>query len=320
VILGILALGMLLFLGGDDLRAMGAVLISLPVALAVSLGAHLPQIALTAWSWQVLLPRARRLPVRTMLALRWYREAADALLPAGALVGQAAVVRLMVRRGVAGDLATATATVSLSLEAVSQLLFTLAGLGLLVALGDGFDRGAFAAGLALALVTTLALVGLQYPLPLRLLRAGLARLARRWPRLDPAFIDDLQGALRKLHADRRSLVLATALHFGAWMMGAVELMLIFGLLGHPIGFAEAIIIESLAQILRNAGFLLPGALGVQEGAIIAAAAIFGLPAATALTAALVRRTREVLVGIPGLAAWRRAELASTPAAALRTMP
>lgn len=318
LVLGALALGVLLVLGADELGAMGSVLVGLPVALGVSLGAHLPQIVLTALAWQVLLPRARRLPVRAMLALRWYREAADALLPAGALVGQAAVVRLMRRRGVAGDLATATATVSLSLEAVSQLLFTLAGLGLLLALGNGVDGGGFAAGLGLALVTTLALVGLQYPWPLRLLRAGLARLSRRWPRLDPAFIDRLRQTLGRLHADRRSLALATALHFGAWMMGAVELMLILGLLGHPIGFAEAIVVESLAQILRNAGFLLPGAAGVQEGAILGAAAIFGVPPGTALTAALVRRTREVLVGLPGLAAWRRAEVASAPSAGLRT--
>ena len=51
----------------------------------------------------------------------------------------------------------------------------------------------------------------------------------------------------------------------------------------------------MAQALRNAGFMLPGALGVQEGALIGAAALVGVPPAPALTVALVRRTREVLM-------------------------
>jgi hypothetical protein len=32
-------------------------------------------------------------------------------------------------------------------------------------------------------------------------------------------------------------------------------------LGHPIGLAEAVILESLGQALRSAGFALPGGLG-----------------------------------------------------------
>ena len=67
-----------------------------------------------------------------------------------------------------------------------------------------------------------------------------------------------------------------------------------GLLGHPVSLADALVIESLAQALRNAGFMLPGALAVQEGAIIGAAALVGVPPAAALAVALVRRAREVV--------------------------
>ncbi|MFC7538930.1 hypothetical protein ACFQU2_04895 [Siccirubricoccus deserti] len=80
------------------------------------------------------------------------------------------------------------------------------------------------------------------------------------------------------------------------------------LLGHDVTLAEALVIESLAQALRNAGFMLPGALAVQEGAIIGAAALVGVPPGLALAVALVRRAREVVISLPGLIAWQRAEL------------
>ena len=85
------------------------------------------------------------------------------------------------------------------------------------------------------------------------------------------------------------------------------------LLGHPVSLADALVIEALAQALRNVGFLLPGALAVQEGAIIGAAALVGVPPGAALAVALIRRSREVVFSIPGLIAWQRAEIRATPA-------
>ena len=81
-------------------------------------------------------------------------------------------------------------------------------------------------------------------------------------------------------------------HGAAWALGALEIVGVLGLLGHRLSLADGLIIESMAQALRNAGFMLPGALGVQEGALIGAAALVGVPPAQALTVALVRRTRE----------------------------
>jgi uncharacterized membrane protein YbhN (UPF0104 family) len=95
---------------------------------------------------------------------------------------------------------------------------------------------------------------------------------------------------------------------------------VLGLLGHPVSFADALVIESLAQALRNVGFMLPGALAAQEGAIIGAAALVGVPPAAALAAALVRRTREVLFALPGLVAWHRSEVGGAGRAASMGAP
>jgi uncharacterized membrane protein YbhN (UPF0104 family) len=111
-----------------------------------------------------------------------------------------------------------------------------------------------------------------------------------------------------LHAAWPRLLVAITWHTISWILGAVEIAGVLGLLGHPVSFADAVVIEALAQALRNLGILLPGALAVQEGAIIAAAALVGVPPGAALAAALVRRTREVAFSLPGLFAWHRAEV------------
>jgi putative membrane protein len=243
-----------------------------------------------------------------MSLLRWYRESAGTLLPAGGLVGQVAAATLLARRGVPADMAGATATVDLTMEAVSQVLFTLLGLSLLLSGGhtDATARVA-AVGAVIAVACAAALVAVQV-LPRRSwLDAGLRRLSRRWPRLKLRWIGDLHRAVLCLHADRRALGLALCWHSAAWMLGAAEIMGVLDLLGQPVTLANALVIESVAQALRNAGFLLPGALGVQEGAIVGAAALVGVLPAPALAAALVRRTREVLMAMPGLLAWQHSE-------------
>ncbi|MBL6458025.1 flippase-like domain-containing protein [Belnapia sp. T6] len=308
LLFGVLALGAVVALNAGELPGLGAILAELPLAVGISLAVHVPQILLTAAAWRALLPPAQRPPFGAMALLRWYRESANALVPAGALVGQAAAARLLARRGVTGGLAGATATVDLTLEAVSQLFFTLAGVALLLGLGDGPGLLGFAAaGFGIALAGAAAMVVLQRRLPLALLERGLARLARRWPAIDPGGIHRLQAAILALHADWPRLAAATLWHSLAWLLGAVEVAGVLALLGHPISLADALVIESLAQALRNAGFMLPGALAVQEGAIIGAAALVGVPPAAALAVALVRRTREVALGLPGLIAWQRAE-------------
>lgn len=305
VLLGTLAIGAVGALNYSELPGLGRIAGELPWAVAVAAAVHLPQIALTALAWMVLLPAAGRPAFGTMLMLRWFRESANALLPAGALVGQAAAARLLARRGVPGEIAGATATVDLTMEAVSQLLFTLAGVALL-AMAGGFAglAGAAVAGVALAMLGAVAMVMAQRRLPVGLLE----RIGRRLPGVATGAVAALQAAIHRLHARPRALAASCAWHLAAWLLGGFEIMGVLHLLGQDVTYADALIIESVTQALRNAGFLLPGALAVQEGAFIGAAALVGVPAGPALAMALARRCREVLFAIPGLIAWQRAEM------------
>ena len=67
------------------------------------------------------------------------------------------------------------------------------------------------------------------------------------------------------------------------------------------------ILESSAIAIRGAAFLVPGALGVQEGGFILLSNLLGIPGEIALALSLVPRVRELALGIPGLAAWQLVE-------------
>jgi uncharacterized membrane protein YbhN (UPF0104 family) len=77
--------------------------------------------------------------------------------------------------------------------------------------------------------------------------------------------------------------------------------------GCPVSLIEAVAIESLGQGSRAAAFMLPGGLGVQDGALIAVCAIFGVPAEIALAMALIKRVSDLVLGAPALLGWQALE-------------
>lgn len=309
-LIGALVLAAAVLLNGTDIAATAAVLRNLPAGIAISAAVHLPQVVLTALAWQALVPAGLRPSAAIMSLLRWYRESAGMLLPVGGLVGQVAAARLLTRFGVPGGIAGATATVDLTLEMLAQVCFTLAGLALLLGRGGtGGIAGVAAIGVGVVAGCALALIGVQLLPRQRWLARRLAPLAWRWPALQVHRLDPLIQAVLHLHAQPRALAAGLCCHSAAWALGAVEIVGVLGLLGQTLSFADGLIIESMAQALRNAGFLLPGAVGVQEAALVGAAALVGIPPGPALTVALVRRTREVLTSMAGLLAWQRSEAA-----------
>ena len=79
-----------------------------------------------------------------------------------------------------------------------------------------------------------------------------------------------------------------------WMLGAVELYLILYLIGYPISWAEAWLIESMLQLIRAVAFFIPAGIGALEGTLMFAyGAITGNPT-PGIAAALVRRFRELV--------------------------
>ncbi len=79
-----------------------------------------------------------------------------------------------------------------------------------------------------------------------------------------------------------------------WIFGVIELYVIFLFLGKPLTFEDAIILESLIQLVRTMTFFIPSAIGTQEGAFFIGSEILLGSAELGLSASLVRRARDLV--------------------------
>ena len=114
-------------------------------------------------------------------------------------------------------------------------------------------------------------------------------------------------ALRAVYARRRDIVACFSWQLGGWLLGAGEIWLALHFLGQQRSVLDAVVIEALIQAVSSAAFIVPGALGVQEGGFVLIGAMLGIDATTALALATARRLRDVIIFFPGLIAWQWAE-------------
>jgi putative membrane protein len=114
----------------------------------------------------------------------------------------------------------------------------------------------------------------------------------------------IHDAIVALYRHRRRFFIATAIHLAAWLVATAQTWVALGLIGRPLELVDVITLESIIYAVRNAAFLVPGALGIQEGAYVVVGALFGLPAEAALAISLIKRGRELTLGLPALLTWQ----------------
>jgi len=79
------------------------------------------------------------------------------------------------------------------------------------------------------------------------------------------------------------------------------------LAGQPLSFGAVLAIESLLYAIRTASFVIPQAVGVQEGAYILLGTAFGLTPDMSLAISLLKRGRDLAIGLPAIAVWQALE-------------
>lgn len=275
---------------------------------------HLVQEYLSAAAWRMTVdaPRPDRAPY---LRFHVIRAAVNGLLPVAHLGGNIVAVRLLMRRGVPGTDATAGTTIDVTLEAVSQLLFTLFGVAILAATVDDHAwLPGVLAGMAAMAVGIAGFILVQRIGGLRIVERLAGPLIRIFPRLSIETLRTLHQALLRRQRQRGMLLRATLLHLAAWLLGIGETWLALEAMGRPTSLAEALVIESLGMAVRSAGFAVPAGLGVQEAGFIVVGTLFGVPADQAVALSMVKRLRELLIGVPGLVLWQWEETRRVPKA------
>ena len=298
----------ILLIAYHNIAALSGLLIRAGWGVALVVVLHVLPLAAAALAWYVT---TRALwPGRYALFLwaRLVRESANALLPVTQIGGDVIGARLLTIRGARAVDVGATMLVDLTLEFLTQIAFTAVGILLLLLVkGGGEPMRWVLLGLAVTLPAAAGFLLAQRWGMFSLLELFLERLAKQfgWPALGS--LAGLHETVISVYRRRRALGKAAFCHLASWVLGVVEVWLALHFLGADIGFEGAFIIESLGQAVRSAAFLVPGALGAQEGGFLVLGMMFGLAPEVGLSVSLIKRIREVAFGVPALLAWQAIE-------------
>ena len=247
---------------------------------------------------------------------RMLREAVADLLPFSQIGGIVVGTRSLMQAGIAPARVYAALVVDMTTEMAAQLVFTLFGLGLMATILMGTDavalRPLILGGTAAMIAAMILFFVAQRP---TLLLAQ--RIAKHFLPDTAATMAGLLDALRETYAERGRVVAAFAFNLIGWTVSALGAWLVLHMMGAEISVWSVLSLESLIFTLRSVAFAIPGAIGVQEATYALAAPLFGLPAEMALALSLVKRAREVVIGLPTLIVWQAREARAVVAARLR---
>jgi putative membrane protein len=259
-------------------------------------------------AWDAIVPSR---PLRRAWVMVWGRMVRDAsanCLPfsqVGAFVFGARAVTL---HGVEWHNAAATTVVDVTAEFLAQIAFACLGLGVLLARAPGSGLTIpLEVGIGLAVLACFGFVWAQKGAAPVFARIG-RRIAGRWFGNSEKRVEVFQAELGLIYSHTGKLALGCFIHLIGWLCTGVSGWITYKALGVPIDFDDAMAIEALVSASAAVTFLVPVNAGFQEAGYAALGAIFGVPADLSLAVSLVRRARDVVVGVPILLVWQFMEM------------
>jgi len=259
-----------------------------------------------ALAWSCLLARAQRPRLRYFYVARLVRDSIADISPFSPVGGMVAAARLMILKGMNGAYASASVAADATTEAMAQVAFLAFGIVIAIMhLGGIVGSGPLLQLLAVTLL--LAVPGITGLIFLQKRGADFAeRLAVRFfPQAKDGI--SFRHAIHELYDAPGRLALSALWHLVAWVGTGAGTWLAFRLVGFEISFLDALALEALLCTLRSLAAFVPAAIGVQEGGYAALAQLFGLPAEAGVAVSLLKRAREIVLGIPALIYWQSVE-------------
>ena len=299
---GLLVLGWILL--AADLPAVGRALAGLGAGGVAAVAAlYLLAFVLDTAAWQLALPgfglSLRRL--HRLWRVRMVGEAFNLVIPAGSLGGEPIkAVLLKAREGVGYKDGGASLVIAKTVLLLALLPFAGVGLALMerASLPPAY-RAAMAAALAALALGVLGFYAVQrWRVAGRLGRWLDGRLAaHRFGRSigkTLAHIHEVDARFAAFYVGRRGAFAASfGLAFAAWALGAVEIYLVMGFLGRPVGWDEAWMLEAVAQLVRAGTFFIPASIGASEAGFVIMVEVLTGSAPLGLALGLVRRGRDI---------------------------
>ncbi|MCB2101074.1 MAG: flippase-like domain-containing protein [Rhodobacterales bacterium] len=275
--------------------------------LGVVLGIHFLSFMVDTVVWQLtlLVPLTPRWLARSW-AVKMIGEVFNAVIPAGGMGGEPLKASLLKdRHGIAYRDSMASIILRKTINMGALVVFLMLGFVVVLRSGDlpaGYKTVA-ALGLAAFALGGVLFFAIQRWRVTSLTGTWLAR----WPvarRIEAVLhhVHDMEGRLIAFYTGHRGrLWLALVLSLGSWFLGVAEVYAAMGFLGHPVGWGDAWIIETLAQLVRAGAFFIPAAIGAQEGTFLLVVSAITGSADLGLAAGVVRRLREIVWLVWGVA-------------------
>jgi putative membrane protein len=260
-------------------------------------------------AWDIIMMPAReRRRVWVPIWGRMVRDAAANCLPFSQVGGFVFGARAITLQGVEWHTATASTVVDVTAEFLAQIVFACIGLVILVLRVPGSKiAGPVEAGIGVAVLACFAFIWVQKGVGSMFVRLG-ARIAGDRFQDAKERVDVVQAELGMIYGHTGRLALGFFVHLIGWICTGVAGWIGFRALGVPIDFDDAMAIEALLSAAAAVAFLVPVNAGVQEAGYAGLGAVFGVPPEISLGVSLVRRGRDIVVGVPILLLWQYIEM------------
>jgi len=258
-------------------------------------------------AWYILIPARYAPRMTTFIWGRGVRDSASEVLPFSHVGGIVIGARAVALNEISAPLATASAIVDVTTEMAAQLAYVLVGIAILVTRVPRSPSSEWLANTAIiaTLIGALGTIGF-----LLAQKRGFAYAEKITARLVPraaAQAGALQAAMEAIHASPLRIFVSVVIHLFAWFAGAAATFVAVRLMGVHVAFSSIVSIEALLCAIRSAAIFIPNALGVQEAAYAMLMPFFGLAAPVGLALSLLKRARDIAIGIPILLVWQAAE-------------
>src|SRR5438067_7830877 len=270
---------------------------------------HFIPIFLDATAWYVLFPKTLRPRLQSLFWMRWIGESISNLIPSAAVGGDIVRARLATITGTPMAAAAASVIVDVTLGVVTQIVFTLLGLVLLVeATGRTSLVGPTLIGALLGIAAIAGFYVAQRLVMFRFVSVIITRLVKspEWSSLVQRG-ETLDHTVREFYGRRRGVLACCAWTMVSLIASSGEIFIALHALGARPTFLNAIILKSIDMTVKSAAFAVPSKLGVQESGYLVVGNLLGIPGETAFAISLLARFRDLIVGIPALIFWQLIE-------------
>jgi putative membrane protein len=235
------------------------------------------------------------------------RDATTELLPFSHLGGIVLGARAAVSQGVPQPVAFASIVTDITTEMLAQIAFTAAGVLILT---TSVQHNSMTFSVTSAAVFGLLTIAFSCAAVVAFQRYGRAWTLKLISRLFPKAVPITESAvscIQEIYARPAKVGLSILFHCGGWVASALSTWIAVYLMGVRADVWPVLAIESLVCAVRSMAFWVPNGLGVQEAAYAGIAPLFGIGPEIGLAISVLKRAREIAVGIPILLLWQWSE-------------